>query len=88
MSLGMIKVKPKMILMNRKNQFYTFMAPQNEVIDENFCYDGSYALDNDLHSFEELSNAFNELHDDMTSLCNKYGTLKDNYKLEKYSQNF
>lgn len=37
-----------------------------------FYYDGSCDLDNDdLPSYEELSSAFNELHNEITSLCTK-----------------
>lgn len=46
-------------------------------MNENFYYDGSYDLDDDDFSFyEDLSNAFTELHDDMTLLCIKIIELK------------
>lgn len=55
----------------KKNYLYAFMTLQKKIIHENFYDDGSHARDDDLLSYEEGSNASNELHDDTTSLCNK-----------------
>lgn len=51
---------------------------QDDVVNKNLDYDGSYDLDkNDLLSYEELSNAFSELRDDMILLCTKNIYLKE-----------
>lgn len=50
--------------------------------DDNIEYDSSSDLDDDyLSSYEELSNAFNDLHDDIRVLVQKIWTQENNSNL-------